>query len=102
MVLRTTVLSLLPDANAPPILPCPCLSAEWDDYYRMVLSGSTGVAMTEETAAWIVDRHNSWEKRSMDNEAHDEGNAGMHLSVFPFAESAFFKESLICDCLSVV
>ena len=38
----------------------------------------------------------------MDNEAHDEGNAGMHLSVFPFAESAFFKESLICDCLSVV
>ena len=56
------------------------------------------MAMTEEIAAWIVDRHNAWEKRSIDKEAQDEGNAGMHLSVFPFAEFALFKESLIVDC----
>jgi len=50
--------------------------AEWDAYFNLVKSGSTGVTMNPAVATWIVDRHNAWEKRSLDKEVEHEDDLG--------------------------
>ena len=50
--------------------------ADWDAYFDLVKSGSTGVHMNPEVALWIVDRHNAWEKRSLDKQVEHTDDLG--------------------------